>query len=62
MDNLFSSFKKLMYEYTHIEELTPRRQKVVLSTYSKFLNTYEFVDDLVPTGKKKSSEKKSEKE
>jgi len=51
-----------MYEYTHIEELTPRRQKVVLSTYSKFLNTYEFVDDLVPTGKKKSSEKKSEKE
>tara|TARA_R110000803_G_scaffold43080_2_gene92219 strand:+ start:1414 stop:1590 length:177 start_codon:yes stop_codon:yes gene_type:complete len=49
MDNLFTSLKKLMYEYNNLEELTPRRKDRVLTTYSKFENDYEFVDELVPS-------------
>jgi len=38
-----------MYEYNNLEELTPRRKDRVLTTYSKFENDYEFVDELVPS-------------
>jgi len=49
MDNLFLSLRKVMYEYTHVDELTPRRRQAVLNTYARFSNNYEFVDQLVPT-------------
>ena len=48
MDNLFDSLKTLMYEYNHLEELTPRKKNTVLDTYSRFSCDYEFVDQLVP--------------
>lgn len=48
MDNLFDSLKKLMYDYTHIEELSPRKQNTLMETYSRFTCDYEYVDQLVP--------------
>lgn len=48
MDNLFDSLRQLMYDYTHIDELSPRKKNTLLQTYSRFSCDYEFVDQLVP--------------
>ena len=50
MDNLFDSLKTLMYEYAHIDELSPRKKNTLLETYSRFSYNYEVVDQLVPAG------------
>jgi hypothetical protein len=31
-----------------MDELSPRRKDVVINTYSRFENDYEFVDQLIP--------------
>jgi len=56
MDNLFKSLKKLMYEYTHLDDLTPRRKERILETYSKYANNYDFVDELIPVKEKSTKE------
>lgn len=48
MNDLFKALRKAMYEYNHIDELSPRRKNTVLDTYSRFENDYEFVDQLIP--------------
>jgi hypothetical protein len=48
MNDLFKALRKAMYEYNHMDELSPRRKDVVINTYSRFENDYEFVDQLIP--------------
>jgi hypothetical protein len=57
MNNLFQALRKAMYEYNHIDELSPRRKESVLNTYSRFENTYESVDQLLSTEKQDEEEK-----
>jgi len=47
MNDLFQALRKAMYEYNHIDELSPRRKEAVLNTYSRFENSYETVDQLL---------------
>lgn len=47
MNDLFQALRKAMYEYNHIDELSPRRKEAVLNTYSRFENSYEAVDQLL---------------
>jgi hypothetical protein len=37
-----------MYDYTHMDELSPRKQNTIKNTYSRFTCDYEYVDQLVP--------------
>lgn len=57
MNNLFQALRKAMYEYNHIDELSPRRKEAVLNTYSRFENTYESVDQLLSTEEQDEEEK-----
>jgi len=47
MNDMFTALKKAMYEYNNPDSLPIRRREVIVSTYSKFANNYDFVDQLV---------------
>jgi len=47
MNDMFTALKKAMYDYNNIDALPIRRKEVIISTYSKFANNYDFVDQLV---------------
>lgn len=51
MEDLFEVLKTAMYQYTHADSLTPRRQQTLMDTYSRYVYNFDVVDELVPVEK-----------
>jgi len=47
MDDLFDAIRQAIHDYTHMDEMTPRRQKGLRDVYSKFTYSPEVVDGLL---------------
>lgn len=58
MEDLFEMLKTAMYQYTHPEELSPRRQQTIMETYGRYVYSFEAVDELVPVEEMEEAEDK----
>lgn len=54
MNDLFEAIKTSIYQYMHVDELNPRRQKMVKDTYDKFAYNMDAIDSLLDFDKEAS--------
>jgi len=51
MNDLYDALQKSIYDYMHVNELTPRKKQRMMDVYSKYVYNYETVDNLLSKGK-----------
>jgi len=56
--NYFAALRKAIYQYNHIDELTPRKQDTVRRLYEQDTYTMDVVDDMASTTVPKGGMKK----
>lgn len=57
MNDLYDALEKSIYDYMHVNELSPRKKQRMLDVYSKYVYNYETVDSLLSEDKEEDDTK-----